>query len=118
MAGCYDLSMLRQRRFERGITVTVSCKDLAREPYEDTWTINPLLYEGETITGYKGMNDLVEAAERIADELRTLTQLGAETRAGERRPGIPAPGRAPAGQCSGVGEWLTTAGGLGRGTAA
>jgi hypothetical protein len=35
--------------------VTVCYLDLAGASYEDVWTINPLLYEGETITGYKGI---------------------------------------------------------------
>ena len=34
----------------------------------------PLLCEGETITRYKGINDLVEMAERISDNLEALTR--------------------------------------------
>ncbi len=44
-------------------------------PSKEFGTINPLLYEGETITGYKGMNDLVVVAERISDNTEALHEV-------------------------------------------
>jgi hypothetical protein len=77
-------STLRQSGTERGIAVTVRYLDLAGASYEDVWAINPLLYEGETITGYKGMNDLV-VAERISDNVEALTRSQPAASGDERR---------------------------------
>ena len=79
------VSTLRQSGTERGIAVTVCYLDLAGASYEDVWTINPLLYEGETITGYKGMNDLVEMAESISDNVEALTRSQSAASGDERR---------------------------------
>ena len=79
------VSTLRQSGTERGIAVTVRYLDLAGASYEDVWAINPLLYEGETITGYKGMNDLVEVAERISDNVEALTRSQPAASGDERR---------------------------------
>jgi hypothetical protein len=74
------VSTLRQRGIERGIAVTVRYRDLAGASYEDVWTMNPLLYEGETITGYKGMNDLVEATQNLVEVVKKISSnVGALT---------------------------------------
>ena len=65
--------------------MTVRYLDLAGASYEDVWTVNPLLYEGETITGYKGMNDLVEVSERISDNVEALTRRQPAASWDERR---------------------------------
>jgi hypothetical protein len=58
--------LLKEKGLEDGIDVTVSYKDLAEESYEAEWTINPLLFEAPRIEGYKGMNALVNALEKIS----------------------------------------------------
>jgi hypothetical protein len=78
-------STLRQSGTERGIAVTVRYLDLAGASYEDVWAINPLLYEGETITGYEGMNNLVEVAGRISDNVEALTRSQPAASGDERR---------------------------------
>jgi len=40
------IASLRKKGLNEGVTVTVSYKDLAGEPYETAWQINPLLYAG------------------------------------------------------------------------
>jgi hypothetical protein len=78
-------STLRQSGTERGIAVTVRYLDLAGASYEDVWAINLLLYEGETITGYKGMNDLVEVARRTSDNVDALTRSQSAASGDEHR---------------------------------
>jgi hypothetical protein len=58
--------LLKEKGLEDGIKVTIRYKDLAEESYEAEWTINPLLFEGPRIEGYKGMNALVNAVENIS----------------------------------------------------
>jgi hypothetical protein len=58
--------LLKEKGLEDGVNVTIRYKDLAEETYETKWTINPLLFEGPRIAGYKGMNALVNAVERIS----------------------------------------------------
>ena len=79
------VSTLWQSGPERGIAVTVRYLDLAGAYYEDVWAINPLLYEGDTITGYKGMNDLVVVAERISDNVEALTRSQSAASGDDRR---------------------------------
>jgi len=59
---------LREKGLEDGIKVTTRYKDLAGEPYETEWTINPLLFEGGRIENSKGMNDLVNSVEKLSKE--------------------------------------------------
>jgi len=40
------VASLRQKELNKGISVTVSYKDLVEQSYETDWQINPLLYEG------------------------------------------------------------------------
>jgi hypothetical protein len=61
--------LLRERGLENGIGVTVRYKDLAGESYESEWTLDPLLFEGSGIEDSKGMNDLVNAVQRITSQV-------------------------------------------------
>jgi hypothetical protein len=77
------LSLLREKRLDEGITVTVKYRDLAGESYEDRWTINPLHYEGEPLVGkYKGINDLVEVVEKISKDVEALVRAQEEGASG------------------------------------
>ena len=57
--------LLERKGLEDGIRVTTRYKDLAGESYETEWTINPLLFAADRIETSKGMNDLVNAVEKI-----------------------------------------------------
>ena len=46
--------------------MTTRYKDLAGESYESEWKLDPLLFEGGQVENHRGMNDLVEAVEKIA----------------------------------------------------
>ncbi len=59
--------VLRERGLEGGIKVTTRYKDLAGESYETDWTLDPLLFEDSGIENQKGMNDLVDAVERLPE---------------------------------------------------
>jgi hypothetical protein len=61
--------LLRKRGLEDGIRVKTSYKDLAGESYESEWTIDPLLFGDARIEQAKDMNDLVNAVERIPEEI-------------------------------------------------
>jgi hypothetical protein len=52
------IASLRKRGLNKGITVTISYKDLAGEHYETAWQINPLLYEGNRFIPREGRQDL------------------------------------------------------------
>lgn len=71
--------LLREKGLQEGIEVTVRYHDLIGERFEDEWTINPLLYEGEPLVGgYKGISDLVEVAEKISKDVEELVRGRAE----------------------------------------
>jgi hypothetical protein len=73
--------VLRERGLEEGIVVTVQYGDLAEETYENQWTLNPLRYEDEHLVGgYKGMDALVEVAEKIAADVEALVENRTENR--------------------------------------
>lgn len=59
--------LLREKGLENGIQVTTKYEDLAGEPYETHWTLDPLLFEGSGIERSKGMDDLVVAVEGLSD---------------------------------------------------
>jgi alkaline phosphatase len=61
-------SLLKDKGLENGIAVTTRYKDLAEETYQTQWRLNPLLYEGARIQDSKGMNDLVNAVEKISKD--------------------------------------------------
>ena len=61
--------LLKEKGLEDGILVTTRYKDLAEESYETEWKIHPLLYEGAPIENSKDMNDLVNAVEKIRDDV-------------------------------------------------
>jgi hypothetical protein len=51
------IASLRRKGLNKGVTVTVSYKDLAGEYYETAWQINPSLYEGNRfIPGESGQD--------------------------------------------------------------
>ena len=62
------VSLLKEKGLKDGIAVTTRYKDLAEESYQTQWKLNPLLYEGARIQDSKGMNDLVNAVEKISKE--------------------------------------------------
>ena len=59
--------LLREKGLGDGIRVTTRYKDLAGESYESAWTLDPLLFEDSGIENSKGMNDLVNAVERLPE---------------------------------------------------
>lgn len=56
----------------KGITVTTRYKDLHGELYKSDWTINPLLYADNKRIENKGMEDLVNAVEKISKDVERL----------------------------------------------
>lgn len=56
--------------------MTVRYLDLLGDPYEDRWSINPLLCEEEPVGvgGYKGMNDLVQAIENLSADVEKVSR--------------------------------------------
>jgi hypothetical protein len=52
------IASLRRKGLNKGVTVTVSYKDLAGEYYETAWQINPLLYEGNRFIPGESRQDL------------------------------------------------------------
>ena len=71
---------LRDKGLTEGITITSHYEDRNGEPYQTTWTINPLLLEGSGYSDYKGYEDEVQAQEdqaraleRIAEDIEELT---------------------------------------------
>ena len=61
---------LRRRGLDEGIVVTTSYKSLGGTPYTSTWRINPLLFEGYRDSPHKGMEDLVEAVEKLQRDVQ------------------------------------------------
>ena len=55
-------------RLDRGITVTVRYQDITGGSYSHDWEIDPMLYQGLRRIGYRGVSDLVDIVERIAEE--------------------------------------------------
>ncbi|MDQ4004604.1 MAG: hypothetical protein M3259_12360 [Actinomycetota bacterium] len=53
--------------------MTVRYLDLPGASYEDVWTVNRCSARARP-SEYKGINDLVEVAERISDNLEALTR--------------------------------------------
>lgn len=70
------VGVLRESGLQDGVTVTVRYRDLAGGSYEDTWNINPLLYEEEPVGvgGHKGMSDLVEAVEKLSADVERISR--------------------------------------------
>jgi hypothetical protein len=56
------IASLKNKGLNKGITVTVTYKDLGGECYETAWQINPLLYEGNRFIPREGSQDLQEAS--------------------------------------------------------
>jgi hypothetical protein len=79
--------VLREKGLEEGIMVRVRYRDLAGGDYTEEWTINPLLYEGETLVGgYKGVNELVEVVEKISADVESLVRSQVEERSENELP--------------------------------
>ncbi len=71
---------LRRRGLDEGIVVTTSYKSLGGTPYTSTWRINPLLFEGYRDSPRKGMEDLVEAVEKLQKDVeRASNREGQES---------------------------------------
>ena len=56
------IASLKNKGLNKGITVTVTYKDLGGEYYETAWQINPLLYEGNRFIPREGSQDLQEGS--------------------------------------------------------
>ena len=80
--------LLKEKGLEDRISVTTRYKDLAEESYETEWKIHPLLYEGAPILPSKGINDLVDAVEKISDDIdgRNGRQGATTSEEGSSRP--------------------------------
>lgn len=63
---------LRQRMPEEGITVTSRYRSLAGQLEETPWTVNPLLMASRLYTPNKGVNEVAEATEQLASDLRQV----------------------------------------------
>lgn len=63
----------KKQGIDEGITVTTSYKSLSGTPYTSSWKVNPLLFEGYRESAHKGIEDLVEAAEKISEELKKIS---------------------------------------------
>ena len=77
-------SLLKEKGLKDGIAVTTRYKDLAEETYQTQWRLNPLLYEGARIQDSKGMNDLVNAVEKISEDENVDGQNNGHHRARRR----------------------------------
>ena len=88
--------MLRSKGIEDGIRIKTKYKDLAGEAYETEWTLNPLLFEGVGLENSKGMDDLVDAVQRIPNNAATGDGRP-ENETGNRRKKTTGGGAAPPG---------------------
>jgi hypothetical protein len=59
--------MIEEGRLERNITVTVEYQDITGGAYSHEWEVDPALYKGLRTMGYRDMDDLVDAVEKIAE---------------------------------------------------
>src|SRR5215203_290072 len=62
--------LIREGSLERNATVTVEYQDIAGGNYSHDWEIDPGLYEDLRTQGYRNMDDLVDAVEHVAEEIR------------------------------------------------
>lgn len=60
------LPFLESKDLQSGIHVTTRYKDLSGASYQSQWRLNPFLYKDTRIVRRKGMGDLVNAVDRIA----------------------------------------------------
>ena len=65
---------LREQGLDDGILVTTRYKSLGGTPYTSSWRLNPLLFEGYRDTPRKGMEDLVEAVEKLQKHAEPSSQ--------------------------------------------
>ena len=65
---------LKAKGLKDGITITSNYEDRNGEPYQTTWTINPLLLEGSGYSDYKGYEDEVQALQDQARALEKISQ--------------------------------------------
>lgn len=62
------LPFLREKGLTEGITVVTRYKDLAGEYYSTEWNLNPFIYENRRYVHHKGIENLVDAVEKLAAE--------------------------------------------------
>ena len=60
------LPFLESKDLQDGIHVTTRYKDLSGASYQSQWRLNPFLYKDTRLVRRKGMGDLVNAVDRIA----------------------------------------------------
>ena len=60
------LPFLESKDLQNGIHVTTRYKDLSGASYQSQWRLNPFLYKDTRLVRRKGMGDLVNAVDRIA----------------------------------------------------
>ena len=60
------LPFLESKGLQNGIHVTTRYKDLSGDSYQSQWRLNPFLYKDTRLVRRKGMGDLVNAVEKLA----------------------------------------------------
>jgi len=60
--------LIQEGRLERNASVTVEYQDIAGGNYSHDWEIDPGLYEDLRTQGYRNMDDLVDAVEKLSDD--------------------------------------------------
>ncbi len=81
------LSRIEEGETARHVEVTTRYEDLAGASYETTWDVQPHVYEGIRNVDYKGMNELVEAVERVSGGRKTARADEREDARSERNHG-------------------------------
>jgi hypothetical protein len=61
-------------RLQRSITVTVEYQDITGGSYSHTWEVDPMLYQGLRTVGYRGVSELVDKVEEIAEDWRQQSE--------------------------------------------
>jgi len=64
--------LLRDKGISEGITITSRYKSLTDEPYETTWTINPLRLSGTPQVKRRGEHEIAKAVERISKDIHRV----------------------------------------------
>ncbi len=80
------VARLQETGLNDGISVTVRYHDLAGEPYETRWKINPLLYVGNRHVPRQGLGDVVAALDKLEDALSRQTGAPLTGDDGDQRP--------------------------------
>lgn len=66
---------MRDKGLTEGFTITSKYKSLAGEPYETSWTINPLRLSGTPHIKRRGENEIAKTLESISKDVRKVVSL-------------------------------------------